>query len=99
MSDQLNEPATQSLDEKMTARFDRLESLVVSLANQVSALSSQVSTLQTTVNEVAQNQRDMYVDLREREGRLADQIELLRREVRQFIQDQQPSSIASRLLG
>ena len=97
MSDQLNEPVTQSLEEKITARFDRLESLVVALASQVSTLSSQVSTLQITVNEVAQNQRDMYVDLRQRDKMLHDQVELLRREVQQFIQDQQPSSIASRL--
>ena len=99
MPDELNEPATQSLEEKITARFDRLESLVVSLAGQVSTISSQVSTLQTTADEIAQNQREMYVDLRRRERMLEDQMELLRREVRQLIQDQQPSSIASRLMG
>lgn len=92
MSDQLNEPATQSLEEKITARFDRLESLVVSLANQVSAL-------QATANEIAQNQREMYVNLRRRDRLMEDQMDLLRREVRQLIQDQQPNSIASRLMG
>ena len=92
MPDELNEPATLSLEEKITARFDRLESLVVSLAGQV-------STLQTTVDEIARNQGEMYVDLRRRERMLEDQMELLRREVRQLIQDQQPSSIASRLMG
>lgn len=99
MPDELYESAPQSLDEKITARFDRLEALLVSLANQVNALSSQVSALQTTVNEVAQNQREMYVDLRRRDQMMADQIDLLRREVRQLVQDQQPDSIASRLLG
>lgn len=98
MSDQLNEPTTQSLEEKMTARFDRLESLVVSLASQVTALSSQVSTLQATVNEIAKDQRDMYVDLRHRDDLVKDEVELLRREVRQFVQDRQPDSIAARLM-
>lgn len=92
MSDQLNEPATQSLEEKMTARFDRLESLVVNLA-------SQVAVLQTTVNEIARDQRDMYVDLRHRGDMVKEEVYLLRREIHQLVQDRQPESIASRLMG
>ncbi|MGH9800551.1 MAG: hypothetical protein ACRD82_09325 [Blastocatellia bacterium] len=92
MSDQLNEPTTQSLAENITARFDRLESLIVSLA-------SQSVTLQSTVNDIARDQRDMYVDLRHRSDLVKDEVELLRREIRQLIQDRQPNSIASRLMS
>lgn len=91
MSDQLNEPTTQSLEEKITARFDRLETLVINLAGQV-------AVLQTTVNEIARDQREMYVDLRHRNDLVKDEVELLRREVRQLVQDRQPDSIVSRLM-
>ena len=98
MSDQLNDATTQSLEEKMSGRFDRLEALVISLAGQVSAL-------QAAVNENARDQRDMYVDLRERVRFVEDQVKVVddqvkmgQRRIEKFMRDQEPDSVHARFM-
>lgn len=90
MSDQLNDQTTQSLLEEMTARFDRLESLIGSLGAEMSAIKSGVDQIERT-------QREMYVDLRERIKLVQDGVNIVQRRLEQFIQDQQPDSLPSRL--
>ncbi len=92
MPDQPDDQTTQSLREEITTRLDRIESLIGSLSNQV-------STLQASVDQIAQTQRDMYVDLRERIKLVHEKVHFVQREVEQFIRDQEPDSLQSRLLS
>ncbi len=92
MPDQPDDQTTQSLREEVTTRLDRIESLIGSL-------SAQVSTLQASVDQIARTQRDMYVDLRERIKLVHEKAHFIQREVEQFIRDQEPDSLQSRLRG
>ncbi len=92
----MNDETTDKLPDSSTdERLARIEATLAVILQRLGRLD----TISARLDSIEKTQSEMYIDLRQRLKLVHDKIDVVQREVEEYIRDSRPDSLQSRLMN
>ncbi len=99
----MNDEATDQLPDASTderlARMEATLAVILQRLDKLDVVSIRLDAISGRLDDIERTQSEMYVDLRQRLKLVHDKIDVVQREVEEYLRDSRPDSLQSRLMN